>query len=405
MDGWLVVRDLAIGAAAGVAFFFFYRRVVRLARWWALVAAVLTGGLLASGFLVSMACAAYGLDRYRLAAMAICSSIAVVFYFALLAVVVCVMDLIWWAFTNTQPAAEVSAQRALTDEDSPASPAPRTSNRTWAVRVCTVVAVALSLVITGYGYVKAQSPAITDVTLSFPDLPSDFDGMTIALVTDVHISSMSRSSFLPLVVDQINDAHPDLIVIAGDLVDGTVDDLGPQMSALENLAAPYGVVVTLGNHETYSGAEEWSAYFESLGLRVLTNDGILLTRGDQSITLLGVADLKQRGALAPDLARAVDRAGSCKDTFCILAAHEPKQVLEGGGLASQLGIDLQLSGHTHGGQLWPLGLVTMLSQPAVDGVHVIDNVSVVTSRGVGAFRPPERVGADPEIPLITLTTG
>jgi len=402
MDGWMVVRDLVVGAATGVVFFFFYRKVVRFTRLWALIAAILTGGLMASGFIAAMACRVYGLARYRLIAMGLSSGITVVFYFALLALLVCVMDLIWWAFTSTPPTTEV-AEKHIVDEDSPERE--RTSNRTYAARVCTVVALAFSLVITGYGYVKAQSPTVTDVSLSFPDLPSDFDGMTIALVTDVHISSMSRSSFLPTVVNQINDAHPDLIVLAGDLVDGTVANLGKRMSALKNLAAPYGVVVTLGNHETYSGAAEWSAYFESIGLRVLTNDGIRLTRGSQSITLVGVADLKQPGPLAPNLSLAVDRMGSCKDTFCILAAHEPKQVLEDDGLASTLGIDLQLSGHTHGGQLWPMRYITMLSQPAIDGVHVIDNVTVVTSRGVGAFRPPERVGADPEIPLITLTAG
>jgi len=407
MDGWAVVRDLMFGVLAAIPLFFFFRKVVRLTRWWTIGATILTAGLFAAGFVMSLACRAYGLDRLRLVATILSSCITLVLYFALLSLLVCVMDIVWWAFTRpgqNDPADQFVGKHALIDEDFPQAP-PRNSNRIWAVRTSTVVVAALSAMITGYGYVQAQSPTISPVTVSFPDLPSNFDRMTIALVTDVHISSMTRSSFLPMVVDQINDARPDLIVIAGDIVDGTVANLGDRMSELKNLTAPYGVVVTLGNHETYSGSEEWSRFFESLGLRVLTNDGILLTRGSQSVSLVGVADLKQPGALAPDLARAVNRTGSCEDTFCILAAHEPRQVLADDGLASRLGIDLQLSGHTHGGQLWPLGYLTLFTQPAIDKVHAIDGVTLVTSRGVGTFRPPERVGADPEIPLITLTAG
>jgi len=407
MDGWMVVRDLSFGVLAGIPLFFFFFRVLRLPRWWAVIVAILTGGLFAAGFVMSLACRIFGLDRYRFVAMILSSGITVVLYFALFAVLVCVMNVVWWAFTRSDPlgsAGPAVGKHTIIDEDSPHIPE-RTSARIWAVRTSTVVAVALSVMVTGYGYVQAQSPEISRVTVSLPGLPSNFDQMTIALVTDIHISSMARSSFLPMVVDQINDARPDLIIIAGDLVDGTVANLGDRMSELKNLTAPYGVVVTLGNHETYSGADQWSQFFESLGLRVLTNDGIRLTRGTQSIALVGVADTKQPDPLAPDLAHAVNRVGSCENTFCILAAHEPRQVLADDGLASRLGVDLQLSGHTHGGQLWPLGYLTLLTQPAIDGVHVVDGVTLVTSRGVGTFRPPERVGADPEIPLITLTAG
>ena len=401
MSVWALVRDLMFGVLAAIPLFFFFRKVVRLTRRWTIMMTALTAGLFAAGFVMSMACRVYGLDRFRLVAMLLSSCITIVFYFAIFAALVCVMDLVWWAFTRPDPARPAAAHAVDAEPEIEA----RGSSRGWAVRVATVFALALSLAITGYGYAMAQSPSITRVSLAFPDLPNNFDGMTIALVTDIHISSMTRSSFLPMVVDQINDTHPDLIVIAGDLVDGSVDNLGARMSELKNLAAPYGVVVTLGNHETYSGAQQWSAYFTSIGLRVLTNDGILLTRGEESITLLGVADYKQPGALAPDLSTAVSRMGSCKDTFCVLAAHEPRQVLEDDGLAGRLSIDLQLSGHTHGGQLWPLGYVTLLKEPVIDGVHVVDGVTVVTSRGAGAFRPPERVGANPEIPLITLRSG
>jgi len=414
-----VVRELSIALVVGVFLFFFFRKVLRFTRVWALVTALIGSGLLAGAFLATMASRAFGLADYRLVLMVLAMGISVLCYFCLACVVVWAVNGVWWLVTRSSSSPSTSPafteterpKRAIIEETDDikdnvdtveTASHSRISTKVWVLRACTVVGVAFSLLITGYGYVEAQSPQITPVTVDFADLPSNFDGMTIALVTDLHISTMTRSSFLPMVVDQINAAHPDLIVIAGDLVDGCVETLGKRMSVLKDLAAPYGVVVTMGNHETYSGTQQWLTYFDSLGLTVLNNDGIFLTRGTQSITLLGVGDLKAPDNFAPDLQRAVDRTGSCATTFCILAAHEPAQVLADEGLATRVGIDLQLSGHTHGGQLWPLKYLTRLSQPAVDGVHVINHVTVVTSRGVGTFRPPVRVGAAPEIPLITL---
>jgi len=377
-----LIQDLVLAVWLGVWLFLYLWKAVHLGKWLALVTAFLTAAVQGTGYLMVLIAGTHELARPAVVvAIVLLSLIPVVFYSSMAIYVIWLADGVWWLFTRSTSAVK----------------------RLKIVRVCTVVAVVLSVAVTGYGYVKAEDPAINNVTLSFPDLPSNFDGMTIALVTDIHISAMTRSSFLPMIVDEINDAHPDLVVIAGDLVDGTVATLGDRMSILTNLEAPDGVVITLGNHEIYNGAQEWSDFYTSLGLTVLTNDALRLTHGSQSITLLGIADLNQTGPLTPDLPLAIAHAGSCEDAFCVLVAHEPAQILADDAQAPKLGVDLQLSGHTHGGQWWPMRYLNLLDQPANEGVHVIDGTTLVISRGAGTFGPPVRVGADPEIPLITLT--
>ena len=388
-----IVRDVVFVAVAWVVVFFLVRHALRLTRMWTLVAASVTAGLVLVASVVNAVVRAYGVSRFRPLLIVGASGLGFVIYLGLGLVLTGAVSLVWWLATRKHhPSGEDGAQTVPTQG----------SARLMVVRGLAIVAVVGSMVTTGYGYIEAQSPAVNAYSVSFANLPENFDGMTIALVTDLHVSTMSRSSFLPMVVDQINAASPDLIVIAGDMQDGTVKSLGKRMSVLGNLSAPYGVVVTTGNHEFRSGVKDWMDFYSSLGLRVLDNDGIDLARGNQSIELLGINDRYGTGAWEPDLDLAVRRTGSCDDTFCILAAHEPIQLTQNNHQASRLGIDLQLSGHTHGGQIWPLGYFLQLEQPAIDGVHVIDGVTLVTSRGVGAWKPPIRVGAPPEIPLITL---
>jgi len=383
----------AVGLIAAAAFLWFCLvKAVRLPRGWGIAVTILLGLLIVASVAATLLSRSLGTTPYRLALIAATCGVPVLAYLALGLVIVCLVNLIWWWATRQRTAAVAGRNRRLTT-----------------VRVLTVVALVASLVTTGYGFVEAQRPAVTPVTLSFPNLPANFDGLTIALVADLHIGATTRGSFLPMLVDQVNAAHPDLIVIAGDIADGSVDSLADAVRPLEDLAAPYGVVVTTGNHDIYSGAAPWMAYLRTLGLTVLDNDAIALQRGDQSIQILGINDRQGQGAEAPDLQLAYNRAealtGDAADQFRILVAHEPVQALADNGLAGRLGIDLQLSGHTHGGQLWPLGYLAYLQQPVISGVHDVGGVTVVTSRGVGTWGPPVRVGADPEVPLITLRTG
>ncbi|MCL2735315.1 MAG: metallophosphoesterase [Propionibacteriaceae bacterium] len=427
MNLFSFIRDGVAVCLVGAGLFFFLHVVLRVRRATAVGSTIVLAVATLCSFLAPDLVYALGSTSDRGFFLLASSGIAVVFYLGWGLAAITVVNVIWWWVSRRRADRRPVARRMVdeageqpvtsvpvTAQDAPSQPVasqdvrtqdvrtqdPRT--RRTVMRVMTAVVVAASVVVTGHGFIQAQRPVVTPMTLTFSTLPSNFDGLTIALLTDLHISAMTRASFLPMLVDDVNAAHPDLIVIAGDVVDGHVSDLAPRLAPLKKLSAPYGVVVTTGNHEFYSDAAGWMTAFSSLGLTVLDNDGIQLVRGDQSIQVLGVNDRAGRGALAPDLQKAWDQVDAPPGTFSILAAHEPVQVFDEDHLASRLGIDLQLSGHTHGGQLWPLQMLVPLRQPAAQGVHVIDHVTVVTSRGIGAWRPPVRVGADPQIPLITL---
>ena len=282
----------------------------------------------------------------------------------------------------------------------------------WATCLVTVGAVGVTV----FGYLRAHDPAITPVTVTSPKLPPAFDGYRIALLTDIHIGPGLSGDFLRRIVDKTNAAKPDLVVIAGDVVDGSVSQLADDLNSLSDLRAPDGVLVVTGNHEYFTGMPEaWIAAFRSLGLTVLDNEGVTLRRGESTIDVLGIGDRIGPGTTASNLAmadrRLRDVAGP-PSQYRILAVHEPLQVRadstdgfvpnDGVGYPATLGINLALCGHTHGGQMWPIQALIRFEQPVLDGVHDIAGVTTVTSRGAGAWGPPVRVGAPPEIPLITL---
>ncbi len=221
--------------------------------------------------------------------------------------------------------------------------------------------------------------------------------MRVALVTDLHVGPMHDASWARRVVDLVMAEHPDLIVLGGDLVDGPPDDVAAYLAPLADLDAPLGVVGVTGNHEMLGGEEEgaaWVAAYESLGIDVLGNESVVLTRGGDEITVVGVHDPTGEGALAYDPDAAF--AGVDPDGFTLLVAHQPSAATPGRG------VDLQLSGHTHGGQLWPAHLLVPLEDPVTAGLGEADGVPVFVSRGVGTSGPPVRVLAPPQVDLITL---
>ena len=263
-------------------------------------------------------------------------------------------------------------------------------------RVTVTVSVAAALGTTGYGVVSASNPAITRTTHESAALPQAFDGTTVALVTDLHAGIVHGSEFAQKVVDRVNAAGPDMIVLSGDVVDAPFERHRAEIAPLADLEAPLGVFAVTGNHEMYTGSTaEWIAEWKRLGITVLANDSTLVSRGGESIRVAGVHDHEGTGEFAPDPDRAL--AGT-SDAFTLYVAHQPLMAQE----SSERGVDLQLSGHTHGGQVWPFELLVPLQQPMVEGYAVIDGVPVITSRGAGTWGPPVRVAAAPEIPLITL---
>ncbi|WP_377641769.1 metallophosphoesterase [Oryzobacter terrae] len=257
-----------------------------------------------------------------------------------------------------------------------------------------VVAVAVGA--TGYGAWEAANPTVTQVEASSPDLPEEFDGLRVALVSDLHAGAVRSADFTREAVDLVNAQEPDLVVIAGDLIDGKADRYAPEIAPLADLEAPLGVYATTGNHEMYRDTANWLRAFDAIGLQMLRNRSVPLERDGATITLAGVHDLEGEGEWAPDVDAAL--AGSDPAGYTMLVAHQPRQAfaLEGRD------VDLQLSGHTHGGQMWPLNHLVPLQQPMLDGLAVVAGTPVVTSRGVGAWGPAIRVLARPEVPIVTL---
>jgi predicted MPP superfamily phosphohydrolase len=274
----------------------------------------------------------------------------------------------------------------------------RPEARSRVLRVGTPAAVVLALVVTGYGVVAAARPSVRTTVVASDALPAAYDGLRVVLVTDLHVGALHDASWTRRVVDLVSAQHPDLVLLGGDLVDGRPADVAAYVAPLADLDAPYGVHAVIGNHELITGAADgprWIAAYERLGIDVLVNESVGLAPG---LVLAGVTDATATGTLAPDPARAL--GGTTDDDFVLYLAHEPRQVED---LPDRSGVDLALAGHTHGGQLWPVGLVAGLADPVLQGYGLVDGVPLVVSRGVGTSGPPVRVLSPPQVDVVVLT--
>lgn len=251
----------------------------------------------------------------------------------------------------------------------------------------------------GYGTVEAARPRVVHTRILLRRLPAGFDGMRVALVTDLHVGPSRGREFTRRAVDLVNAQQPDLIVLGGDLTDGTIAFVGQDLAPLADLRAPLGVYGVSGNHEYYADdALSWLDFWETLGVRTLRNERVALERGGDVIDLAGIHDYSAPAPNEADLTAALQ--GRDPERFVLLAAHQPRQVFE----ARDHGVDLQLSGHTHGGQMWPLGYVVPLQQPTVTGLDRFGDTLVYTSRGTGAWGPPVRIATPPEVAILELKT-
>jgi len=248
-----------------------------------------------------------------------------------------------------------------------------------------------------------RAPAITPLTIRLPRLPVEQHGFSIVQLTDMHVGPTLGPGFVRDIVDRTNALSPDLIAITGDLVDGRVADLGPVIAPLAELRAKHGVFFVTGNHEYFSGAAEWVNELTRIGIRVLRNERVSIGNGRASFDLGGVDDptAVHYGGL-PSRA-AVERALAGRDPAreLVLLAHQPRSALD----AEPFGVGLQLSGHTHGGQLWPFSLLVKLQQPFNAGLYQHRGAQVYVSRGTGYWGPPMRLGAPSEITHVRLESG
>jgi predicted MPP superfamily phosphohydrolase len=237
---------------------------------------------------------------------------------------------------------------------------------------------------------------VVRVRVPLAKLPAAADGYMIVQLTDVHIGPTLGARFAGDVVAKVNALAPDLIVLTGDLVDGRVAELAPEVEPLRGLRARDGVYAVTGNHEYYWNAAAWIAHFGSFGFRYLRNEHVTIR---SAFELAGVDDTTSR-AFASDHGEDIPRALAGRDPALpvVLLAHHPNAIRR----AVVAGVDLQLSGHTHGGQLLPLGWLARLFEPHVAGLARFGATWLYVSEGTGFWGPPLRVGTSCEITALTL---
>jgi len=278
----------------------------------------------------------------------------------------------------------------------PASP----GRRLFLSRAVAGTSVLAASITAGHGAYRAfAAPDLREVPLRLPRLPRALDGFTIVQLSDIHVGSMVGRRFVEAMVERANALRPDLLAITGDLVDGSVPHLALDVEPLTALRSRFGTFFVTGNHEYYSGDVEWCEHLRTLGITVLRNQRTAIGGAGASFDLVGVDDWNGRPGQRYDLGAAL--AGWSPDRAAVLMAHQPHN-FEG---AAQRGISVQLSGHTHGGQMFPLNLLLRRRFPHVAGHAEHAGAHLWVSRGVGFWGPPMRVAAPPEIARIVLLAG
>jgi uncharacterized protein len=281
-----------------------------------------------------------------------------------------------------------------TPEEQPADP----GRRLFIARSLAVAGGVATAGVVGFGTTQALGdPVVKRVPVTLGKLDQRLSGYRIAVVSDIHLGPLLGRGHTERIVRMINEQEVDLVAVVGDLVDGTVDELGEAAAPLRDLVSTHGSFFVTGNHEYYSGVEPWLAELERLGVAPLRNERLRIERAGASFDLAGVNDVTGEAFRdGPDFARALD--GRDTSTPVVLLAHQPVQVHQ----AAKHGVDLQLSGHTHGGQMFPFHLAVGLQQPVRSGLATVDGTQVYTSNGAGFWGPPVRVGAAPDITVVEL---
>jgi hypothetical protein len=259
----------------------------------------------------------------------------------------------------------------------------------------------LTIFMTVTGMIIARRrPGIVEIQIPVTDLPRALHGFSIAQISDVHVGPTIKRGFVEGIVRSVNELNADLIAVTGDLVDGSVTQLSVHTAPLAGLTARHGAYFVTGNHEYYSGERAWTEEIRRLGMRVLKNEHVVLEHDGASLVLAGVTDYSahhydpaQRSDPAAALYGAPADAGAK-----ILLAHQPSSATA----AAEAGFDVQISGHTHGGQFWPWNLFVHFFQPFTGGLHRLKNLWIYVSRGTGYWGPPNRFGVPSEITRIRL---
>jgi uncharacterized protein len=269
-------------------------------------------------------------------------------------------------------------------------------------RVVAAAVVGVSAVLVAWGYAEAMRvPRVKEVAVTIPRLGAGLDGLRVVLLTDTHYGPIDRARWSARVVESVNALDADVVCHTGDIADGTVAQRREQAAPLGDVRARLARTYVTGNHEYFGEAEAWLDHMRELGWEPLHNRHLVVERGGARLVVAGVDDRTAAASGRPghraDHAAAL--AGADPELPVLLLAHQPKQVTA----AVEHGVDLQISGHTHGGQIWPFHYLVLLDQPTVGGLtrHGA-RTQLYTSNGTGFWGPPLRIFARSEITLLTL---
>ena len=272
--------------------------------------------------------------------------------------------------------------------------------RLLAWRIVAGGALGVTLLGTGFGIWWGLSRLVVKrIEVPLSKLPRELDGFTIAHLSDLHLDLVHGGRWLASVVAKTLAQKPDLIAITGDLAEGSVAQFRKDVEPLAELSAPHGVFFVTGNHEYFHDLEGWLTHLPELGIRVLRNERVSLEVNGESLDLAGVDD-HDGGRIAPGHGPDLEKALEGRDLRrpVILLAHQPRIIDE----ASEHGVDLILSGHTHGGQIWPFSYLVYLQQPFFRGLRERGGTKLYVTSGTGFWGPPMRLGTTAEIALLTL---
>ena len=320
-------------------------------------------------------------------------------FFSILFVLFITRDILWLIYLLGDKG--ISIVRELIGAEPVIGTAMNLERRRFILNMVNACIIGFTGLYSGWGYYTARSRIrIKNIDFIVKELPEEFDGFSILQISDIHVGPTIKRDFVRRIVDRVNGITPDLIALTGDLADGSVRNLAEDVAPLKELKAPHGKFFVTGNHEYYSGVKPWVEHVgNQLGFRVLNNENVILKKGDEQILLAGVTDIesiRMDPGNATDPHKAIE--GAPEGLYKILLAHQPKSIFK----AAEAGFDLQISGHTHGGQFYPWNYIVALQQPFLKGAHKYKGTDIYVCTGVGYWGPPIRIGAPPQISLIRL---
>jgi predicted MPP superfamily phosphohydrolase len=268
-------------------------------------------------------------------------------------------------------------------------------------RVAAGLVVAVTVVLVASGVREAMRvPRVRCTDVVLPRLAPGLDGTTVVVLADTHFGPINRARWSARTAAAVNALAPDIVCHAGDIADGSVTARLAQAAPLGTIEAKLARVYVTGNHEYFGEAQDWLDHMASLGWEPLHNRHVVVSRGGANLVLAGIDDATAAasGLVGHGAQLDVALAGAPADAPVLLVAHQPRQVVQ----AAAAGVDLQVSGHTHGGQIWPFHHLVRVDQPAVQGLTRHGPTQLYTTRGAGFWGPPLRVFAPSEITLLTL---